>query len=102
MPITHVKYLQVTIDRCINTNVNAASVCKTVIFRIFSLKAFSTQETPDTVIYDFVTFCIELCNSIFYGVSGYDTDRVQKIRNALKWDQITPQFFIDQLSFQIN
>ena len=65
---------------------------------IHCLKAFQTQEALVTVVHAFVTSRIDYCNSLLYGISDYNINRLQRIKksvarivtNTRKYDHITP------------
>ena len=76
-------------------------VCRTAYYHpkaIHCLKAFLTQETLVTVVHAFVTSHIYYCNSLLYGISDYNINRLQRIQysaarivtNTRKYDYITP------------
>jgi len=64
---------------------------------VHCLKAFLTQDALVTVIYAFVTSRIDFCNSLLYGISDYNINRLQRIQssgarivtNSQKYDRIT-------------
>jgi len=61
-------------------------------------KVFLTQEALVTVVHAFVTSRIDYCNSLLYGISDYNINRLQRIQNSAalivtntrKYDHITP------------
>ena len=69
------------------------------------LKVFLTQEALVTVVNVFVAYCIDYCNSLLYGISDCNINRLQRIQNsaarimttARKCDHITPFHYIDYL-----
>jgi len=46
------------------------------------LKALLTQETLVTVVCAFVNSRIDYCNSLLYGISDYNINRLQRIKNS--------------------
>ena len=62
------------------------------------LKTFLTQDTLVTVVHAFVIYRIDHCNSLLYGISDYNINRLQRIQNSSprivtntrKYDHITP------------
>jgi len=61
------------------------SVCRTAYYHlknIHCLKALLTQEALVTVVLAFVTACIDYCNSLLYGISDYNINRLQRIQNS--------------------
>ena len=46
------------------------------------LKTLLTQEALVTVVYAFVTFRIDYCNSLLYGISDYNINSHQRIQNS--------------------
>ena len=61
-------------------------------------KVFLTQEALVTVVHAFVTSRIDYCNSLLYGISDYNINRLQRIQNSAalivtntrKYHHITP------------
>ena len=57
-----------------------------------------TQESLVTIVHAFVTSRIDYCNSLLYGISDYNINRLQRIQNSAacivtntrKYDNITP------------
>jgi len=62
------------------------------------LKAFLTQEALLTIVHAVVTFRIYYCNSLLYGISNYNINHLQRIKNSSarivtntrKYDHIAP------------
>jgi len=80
---------------------HVTSVCQAAHYNlkyIYCLKAFLTQESLVTVVHAFVTSRIDYCNSLLYGISDYNIDRLQRIQNSAarivtntrNYDHITP------------
>jgi len=80
---------------------HVTSVCRAAYYHlknIHCLNAFLTQETLVTVVHGFVTSCIDYYNSLLYGISDYNINRLQRIQNGAarivtntrKYDHITP------------
>ena len=100
-PNGSVKNLGVIFDQCINMHEHVTSVCRAAYYHlknIHCLKAFLTQESLLTVVHAFVTSRIDYCNSLLYGISDYNINRLQRIQNSAarivtntrKYDHITP------------
>ena len=99
-PNGSVKNLGVIFNQCINMHEHVTSVCRAAYYHlknIHCLKAFLTQESPVTVVHAFVTSRIGYCNSLLYGISDYNINRLQRIQNSAarivtttrKYDHIT-------------
>jgi len=50
---------------------------------IRSLKPFLSQEALVAVVHAFVTSRIDYCNSLLYGISKYNINRLQRIQNSV-------------------
>jgi len=95
-PNGSVKNLRVIFDQSINMHKHVASVCRAVYYHC--LKTFLTQEALVTVAHAFVTFRIDYCNSLLYGISDYNINHLQRIQNSVarivtntrKYYHITP------------
>jgi len=100
-PNGSVKNLGVIFDQCINMHEYVISVYRAAYYHlknIHCLKAFMTQESLVTVVHSFVTSHIDYCNSLLYGISDYNINRLQRIQNIAarivtntrKYDHIIP------------
>jgi len=100
-PSCSVRDLGVIFDKFLNMNDHVTSVCRAAYYHlknIRSLKPFLSQEALVTVVHAFVTSRIDYCNSLLYGISKYNINRLQRIQNsaahivvsASKYDHITP------------
>jgi len=80
---------------------HVTSVCRAAYYHlknIHCLKAFLKQEAIVTVVHIFVTSRIDYCNSLLYGISDYNMNRLQRIQNSAtrivtntrRYDHITP------------
>jgi len=99
-PNGSVKNLEVIFDQCINMHEHVTSVCRAAYYHLKNirrLKTFLTQESLVTVVHAFVTSRIDYCNSLLYGISDYNINRLQRIQNSAtrivtntrKYDHIT-------------
>jgi len=80
-----VKYLEVIFGQCISMYEHVTSVCRAAnchLKNIHFLKAFLTQEALVIVVHVFVTFRIDYCNSLLYGISDYNINRLQRIQKG--------------------
>jgi len=50
---------------------------------IHCLKEILTQESLVTVVHAFVTFRIDYCNCLLYGISDYNINRLQRIQSSV-------------------
>ena len=82
-------------------NDHVTTVCRAAYYHlknIRSLKPFLSQEALVTVVHAFVTSRIDYCNSLLYGISKYNINRLQRIQNSAarivasvsKYDHVTP------------
>jgi len=66
-------------------NEHVTSVCRAPYYHlkdIHCLKAFFAQESLVNVVHAFVTSRIDYCNSLLYGISDYNINRLQRIQNS--------------------
>jgi len=100
-PSNTVKNLGVLFDKCLTMNDQVTSVCRAAYYHlknIRSLKPFLSTKALITVVHAFITSRIDYCNSLLYGMSDYNTNRLQKVQNCAarivsntrKYDHITP------------
>jgi glycogen synthase len=91
---------------------HVTSVCRAAYYHPNNnhcLKAFLTQKTLVTVVHAFVTSRIDYCNSLLYGISDYNTNRLQRIQNSTApivtntktYDHI-PQFFKNYIGYLLD
>ena len=84
-PNGSVTNLGVNFDQCINMYKHVTSVCQAAYYyltNIHCLKALLTQEVFVTMLYAFVTCRIDYCNSLLYGTSHYNINRLQRVQNS--------------------
>jgi len=100
-PNNKVKNLGVIFDQCLRMEDHVTTVCRAAYFHlknIRSLKPYLTHKALLTVTHAFITSRIDYCNSLLYGVSDYNINRLQRIQNCAariitntkKYDHITP------------
>jgi len=100
-PSEKVKNLGVIFDQCFNMESHIMTVCRSSYFHlknIRSLNPFLQPEALVTVTHAFITSRIDYCNSLLYGISQYNINRLQRIQNCAariitntkKYDHITP------------
>ena len=68
-----------TFDQCINMHEQVTSVCQAAYYHfknIHCLKAFLTQEALVIVVHVCVTSRIDYFNSLLYGISDYNINRL--------------------------
>ena len=78
-PNGSVKNLGIIFDQCINMHEHVTSVCRAAYYHlknIHCLKAFLTQEALVTIVNAFGTYRIDYCNSLLYGISDYNNNRL--------------------------
>ena len=99
------KNLGIIFDKCINMYQNVTSVCRAAYYHLKNshcLKAFLTQETLVTVVHAFATSRIDYCNSLLYGISDYNINRLHRIQNsAITYKSIndmTPEYLCEMVS----
>jgi len=100
-PNGSVKNLGVIFDQCINMNEHVTSVCQAAychLKNIHCLKTFLTQEALISVVHAFFTSGVDYFNSLLYGISDYNINRLKQIQNSAAcimtntqmYDHITP------------
>jgi len=100
-PNGSVKNLGFIFDQCINMYEHVTSVCRVTYYNLKNIRrltTFLTKKALLTVVHAFVTFRIDYCNSLLYGISNYNTNRLQRIQNSAarivtntrKYDHINP------------
>ena len=80
-----VEYLGVVLGQCIKMYEHVTSVCQVAHYHLKNshcLNPFLRQETLVTVSHTFVTSCIDNCNSLLYGISNYNINRLPQIQNG--------------------
>ena len=77
--------LGVSFDAFLDMNGHVTTVCRAAYYHlknIRKLKPFLSQEALVTVIHAFITSRVDYCNSLLYGVSKYNLNRLQRIQNS--------------------
>ena len=80
---------------------HVTSLCRAAYYHLKNIHCLKTLSTPEalvTVVHAFVTSRIDYCNSLLYGISDYNINRLQRIQNSAartitntrKYDHITP------------
>ena len=98
---TSVKGLSVTIDSSLTFDEHVDNICKASAYHIRSLRhirKFIDEDAATSVATALVSARIDYCNSLFYGTSKSNIDKLQRLQNSLaravmcteKFDRITP------------
>ena len=98
---TSVKSLGVTIDSGLTFNEHVDNICKASAYHIRSLRhirRFIDEDAATSVATALVSARIDYCNSLLYGTSKTNTDKLQRLQNSLdravmckgRFDSITP------------
>jgi len=101
LPNGSVKNLLVIFDQCINMYEHFTSVCRAVYWHlknIYCLQARLTQDTLVTLVHALVTYSIDYCNFLLYGISDHNINCLQQVQkcaycihtNTRKYDHTTP------------
>ena len=98
---TSVKSLGVTIDSGLTFNEHVDNICKASAYHIRSLRhirRFIDEDAATSVATALVSARIDYCNSLLYGTSKANIDKLQRLQNSLaraamctgRFDSITP------------
>jgi len=85
VPNGSAKNLGIIFDQCINMYEHVTSVCRVAYYHCKNsqcLKAFLIQEALVNIVHTFVTSRKDYCNSLLYGISDYNINRLQRIQNS--------------------
>ena len=96
--------LGVMFDECLKMNEHITAVCRTSYFHlrnVRTLKPFLSYKALLTVVHAFITSRIDYGNSLLYGISDHNLNRLQRVQNSAarivtntsKYDHITPVLY---------
>ena len=100
-PREAVRDLGVTIDKHLKFTEHANNISKSAFYAIRNIgkiRKYLTQADCERLVHAFVTSKLDSCNSILYGLSGSESDKLQRIQNmaarlvtrSKKLESITP------------
>ena len=100
-PTSSVRSLGVTIDDTLSFNEPVDSVCKASNFHLRALRHirnFISENTAKTIARSMVEGRLDYCNSVLYGASTTNINKLQRVQNSLarvvarskRYDHITP------------
>ena len=72
-------------DECMTMNMHVSKVCSKAfgaLYKINKIRKFLTEETTKTLIHANVSSHLYYCNSLLYGISQYQMNRLQRILNT--------------------
>ena len=95
------KSLGVTIDNKLTFDEHVNCVCKAANYHVRALqhvRKYITEDTAKTIACSLVGSRLDYCNSVLYGTSRSNVDKLQRVQNSLarivkvrkKFDHITP------------
>ena len=85
VPTHSARNIGVVFDHTMSMVPHIASVCKTSHYHlrnIGGIRKYITEEACIKLMHAFVTSRVDYCNSLFYGIPGIHTKRLQKILNT--------------------
>ena len=103
-PSVRVRNLGSVFDNSLSMDSHITQLCKTAFYHIHNIRKISTylsRESLKTLVHAFVTFRLDYCNSLFYGLPKCHIRRLQRVQNAAarlvtstrKYDHITPVLY---------
>ena len=103
-PSKAVRDLGVILDNNLTMTSHVNNVCRSAsyaIYRIGKLRRYLDAENTEQLVHAFITFRLDNCNSILYGLPDKELNKLQRIQNAAarlvsltkKRDHITPVLF---------
>ena len=98
-----VKELGIIFDKCFNKYDHLTLVCRAVYYHftnIRSLKPFLTLDTFVTVVYAFVAFLNNCCNTPLYGMSDYNINSLQLFWLYVSQHSISRDFKISLTTYK--
>jgi hypothetical protein len=95
------KNIGVILDSTMTVIPHVKTVCKTAFYHlrnISRIRKYISIKNTETLVHDFVTFKIDHCNSLLFGLPKHVLNKLQSIQNAAarlitlsrKYDHITP------------
>lgn len=80
-----VKNLGVFFDQNLTMGKQISKVCSNAFYQLYKLKQirkFLINDTVQLLVHAFVTSNLDYCNGLYYGISQYLIDKLQRIQNA--------------------
>ena len=84
-PATNVCNLGVWFDSSLTMSTNVGKICSKAYFGLYKIKQirkFLSAHSTKTLVHAFVTSHLDYCNSLLYGISKYQVDRLQRVLNS--------------------
>ena len=85
-PVKSVRSLGTWFDTSMSMkNVHIGRVCSKALHSLYNIRQirkFLSDDSTKTLIHAFVTSHLDYCNSLLYGISQYQIDRLQRVLNA--------------------
>ena len=84
-PATNVRNLGVWFDSSLTMSTNVGKICSKAFFGLYKIKQirkFLSADSTKTLVHAFVTSHLDYCNSLLYGISKYQVDRLQRVLNS--------------------
>ena len=99
-PVGAVSYLGCCIDIHMSMNMHVSNICSKafrILYHIKQIRKYLTEDAAKISVHGFITFRLDYCNSLLYGIPKYQLNRLQKVLNAAtrvvclvpKFDHIT-------------
>ena len=100
-PGPNIKNLGSWLDSNLNMSTHITKVCKACFFHLHNtrrIKKYSSRDNLLILVHTFITSRLDYCNSLFYGLPGKQTSKLQRVQNAAaqlvmdvpKYSHITP------------
>jgi hypothetical protein len=84
-PTTNVKNLGVWLDPSLSMSTHVGKTCSKAFFGLYKIKQirkFLSTDSTKTLVHAFVTSHLDYCNSLLYGITQYQLDRLQRVLNS--------------------
>src|SRR5208282_2609890 len=81
-----IKSLGVTLDRCLNYNCHVQNVVQSCNFHMSGLRHIRnvlSHEIANTIASSLIASRLDYCNSLLYGISASNIDKLQRVQNNL-------------------
>ena len=84
-PSSSARDLGIVIDEHITMNQHVSSVCQSASFALYNigkLRPYLDKKSAETLGHAFVSLRLDSCNSLLYGLSQTELDRLQRVQNV--------------------
>ena len=100
-PVNEVRDLGITLDSTLTLRTHINNICRSgslSVHELSKIRKFYSQKDTERVVHAFISYKLDYCNGLFYGLPSSEIRKLQRLKNAAarritrtkKFDHITP------------